>query len=90
MKRKDRIILLILFVLFFAIFLLLPIIRRQVLIANEKSKTKVLEKQIEEQKKIKEGLEKEIKDSGNSENIVVKVFSYCLFFGVMRVYKVDF
>ena len=28
--------------------------------------------------------------SGNSENIVVKVFSYCLFFGVMRVYKVDF
>lgn len=69
MKRKDRIILLILFVLFFAIFLLLPIIRRQVLIANEKSKTKVLEKQIEEQKKIKEGLEKEIKDSGNSENI---------------------
>ena len=39
MKRKDRIILLILFVLFFAIFLLLPIIRRQVLIANEKSKT---------------------------------------------------
>ena len=41
MKRKDRIILLILFVLFFAIFLLLPIIRRQVLIANEKSKTKV-------------------------------------------------
>ena len=53
MKRKDRIILLILFVLFFAIFLLLPIIRRQVLIVNEKSKTKVLEKQIEEQKKIK-------------------------------------
>jgi hypothetical protein len=28
--------------------------------------------------------------SGNPENIVVKVFSYCLFFGVMRVYKVDF
>lgn len=69
MKRKDRIILLILFVLFFAIFLLLPIIRRQVLIVNEKSKTKVLEKQIEEQKKIKEGLEKEIKDSENIEKI---------------------
>ena len=28
--------------------------------------------------------------SGNPENIVVKVFSYCLFFGVMRVYKVEF
>lgn len=69
MKRSNRVILIFLFIIFFAVFFLLPIVKRHGLIKKELEKTKTLEKEIEEQKKKKEALEKDIKENSKTENI---------------------
>lgn len=69
MRRSGRYILILGFIIFFAIFLLLPIVKRQGFIKKELEKTKVLEKEIEQQKQIKEKLENDIKETEKTENV---------------------
>lgn len=66
--KRNNIILLCIFVIS-SYFLLKPIMPRKVKIKAEKEKIRILNQKIEEQKKIKEKLEKEIEETVKDENV---------------------